>query len=257
MVGTSEFDKLIMKKPLFVDKTLFIKELIESPDEVTVILRPRRFGKTTNLTMLKSFLSFGALPESFKDFAISKDVKFVETHCGKYPVVLLDLKDCKGKNWKDTLELIWQAIRKMVNRHSEELKTELLEVKRDVDYGTSALPSAKSDVILSLDWLINALYKKYKQEVIVLIDEYDAAINHAFRKGFYSEASSFFANFYSSALKGNNSLKKACLVGIVEFRAGGVLSGWNDYSVYSVASQKFSKFFGFTEDEIKKYAGRH
>ena len=253
--GTSDFDEIIEKDALFVDKTLFIRDFMTNPAKVCIILRSRRFGKSTNLSMLKSFLSLGALPEIFSKFYISQDTQFVEAHCGKYPVVLLDLKDCKGDDWAKSLEKIWNAIRKVVLSYGDELNTELLEVKQmGLDYKNFLLIPKETVIISSLKWLIDTLYRKFKQKVIVLIDEYDAAINNAFRKGFYPAASSFFSDLYSSVLKNNAAVEKACLVGIVEVRGGGIFSGMNSFCVYSVADEEFSQYFGFTVDEIKEYA---
>ena len=254
--GTSDFDEIIEKDALFVDKTLFIKDFVTNTAKVCVILRPRRFGKSTNLSMLKTFLSLGALSETFNKFHISQYTKFVEAHCGKYPVVLLDLKDCKGDDWAKSLDKIWHAIREMILIHRDKLKTELLEVKQmGLDYENFILIPKEAAIISSFEWLIDTLYRKFKQKVIVLIDEYDAAINNAFRKGFYPAASSFFSNFYSAGLKSNVAVEKACLVGIAEVTGGGFLSGMNSFSVYSVADEEFSQYFGFSVDEIKEYAG--
>lgn len=254
ILGTSDFDELIEKNAFFIDKTLFIKEFTESPAKVAVILRPRRFGKSTNLSMLKSFLSLGASPESFKNYAISKETKFVEQHCGKYPVVCLNLKDCKGETWEEMYRNVWLSIREMVKRHENELKGFDLS-PFELNKTHSVVSDDVTFVAYNLKWLIASLYEKYQQRVIVLVDEYDAPLNYAFRKGFYEKASSFFEYFYSAALKDNSSLEKACLMGIVEVRGAGILSGLNNSKVFSVANGIYSQFFGFTEEEISGYAG--
>ena len=202
--------------------------------------------------MLKSFLSINASAESFDRFLISKDVDFVKKHCGQYPVVFLDLKDCKGENWEEMYHNIWECISLMVARHKIELAEEIAKWKM---YGydfDSLNPPVNGGALPSIPQrLIKSLYEFHGKRVIVLIDEYDAPLNHAFRKGYYKEASNFFGQFYSKALKGNSALAKACLMGIVEVRGAGILSGLNNISVYSVADTNFSSSFGFSKAEIE------
>jgi hypothetical protein len=204
--------------------------------------------------MLKSFLSLGQKSEAFESFLIGKDKEFVEKHCGQYPVVHLDLKDCKGKNWGEMMQHFFSCVRKAVRPHTKTLS--------GVDLSPFQLDKAKvvpeTDVIFlqdSLSWLIKTLYKVYNKKVIVLIDEYDTPLNHAFRKGFFEEASEFFGLFYTNALKGSEALEKACLMGILEVRGSGILSGLNNIAIRSVANEKFSSYFGFTEQEIRQFLG--
>eukprot|EP00158_Paraphelidium_tribonemae_P003185 Partr_v1_DN25943_c0_g2_i10_m68541 len=121
LLGTSDFDEIIEKDALFIDKSLFIKEFMNDGSKVVAILRPRRFGKSTNLSMLKSFLSMNAQSKSFDRYLIGKETHVVEKHCGKYPVVMLDLKDCKGDSWAQMFESAWLCLCKMVLLHEEEL----------------------------------------------------------------------------------------------------------------------------------------
>ena len=199
--------------------------------------------------MLKSFLSLNAAPESFDRFLISKEVDFVKSHCGQYPVVSLDLKDCQGDTWEDMYHEIWECIRKMVDDHKVELADAIASLDpKELDFNKRTPPSHFSDM---LSWLIKNLSKYHKKKVIVLVDEYDAPLNCAFRKNFYDKAASFFGYFYSKALKGNSALEKACLMGIVEVRGAGILSGLNNIGVYSVSHKKFSASFGFSKAEIE------
>jgi hypothetical protein len=152
---------------------------------------------------------------------------------------------------------IWLCIRKMVALHMNELS----------DYNLSSFQLAEPDVVAptnisfvssTLDWLISSLFKYHKKEVIVLVDEYDSPLNCAFHCGpnnFYDKALKFFGKFYSSALKGNSSLKKACLMGIVEVRGAGILSGLNNVKVYSVSHERYSSMFGFLESEVRTLLG--
>ena len=222
---------------------------MEEPFEVSAILRPRRFS--LNLSMLKSFLSIGPAPSDFDRFLIANEKEFVSKHCGQYPVVFLDLKDCKGETWKEMYKAAWRRIGIMVLRHSEDISLEIGELKSyGIDFKNPTAYGDEGIVSDSLAWLMSSLNKKYKRRVMVLVDEYDAPLNHAFRKGYYDQASSFFGSFYSQALKGNSALKKACLMGIVEVRGAGILSGLNNLSVDSVFQEEYQSFFGFSTDEI-------
>jgi hypothetical protein len=245
LIGTSNFDKIIEENAFVVDKSLFIKEFMDDPFEVSAILRPRRFGKSLNLSMLKSFFSIGAISSDFDRFFIANEKEFVINHCGQYPVIFLDLKDCKGETGEKMYQIIWKLIRQMVALHQEQLKN-LDLASFALESPISYAPTNCSVMGNLLAWLTSNLNKKYKNRVIVLVDEYDAPLNHAFRKGYYDQASSFFGSFYSQALKGNSALKKAYLMGIVEVRGAGILSGLNNINVYSVGDERYSQYFGFT-----------
>jgi Predicted AAA-ATPase len=234
-LGTDDFDKIISKNAAFVDKTMFIKEWMEKDDEVSVFLCPRRFGKSTNLSMLKSFLTFGAEWRDFSEFQIGQETEFMKKHCGKYPVVMMNMKGISGESWEQMISRIWSRLRATLKVHAEILNE--LNVKFiGVDcYDASAQPS-ETIAIDFLKHLTSCLYEKFDKRVIVLIDEYDAPLNHAFRKGFYDSASEFFGSFYSNGLKSNEALERACLMGIVEIRGNEMLSGLNNMVLYSSAS---------------------
>lgn len=241
LIGTSNFDKIIEENAFVVDKSLFIKEFMDDPFEVSAILRPRRFGKSLNLSMLKSFFSIGAVSSDFDRFFIANEKEFVINHCGQYPVIFLDLKDCKGETWEKMYVKVCRRIQSMIKRHYS-LAQSPANLKWD--------QFTEGDFDESLLTLTESLYEKFGKRVIVLVDEYDAPLNHAFRKGYYDQASSFFGSFYSQALKGNSALKKACLMGIVEVRGAGILSGLNNINVYSVGDERYSQYFGFTRSEL-------
>ena len=129
LIGTSDFDEVLEENALVVDKSLFIKEFMEDPFKVAAILRPRRFGKSLNLSMLKSFLSIGAVSSPFDRFLIANEKEFVSKQCGQYPVVFLDLKDCKGATWQEMYQNIWIRIGEMAIRQVNDLSFELNERK--------------------------------------------------------------------------------------------------------------------------------
>ena len=249
-IGNQDFESFIHPDVFFIDKTLFIKDFIEKGSQVNIILRPRRFGKSLNVSMLKSFLTLGADFYKFDRFAIGKEKEFVEEHCGQYPVVHLDLKERKGETWDKMYSRIWDAVREMVEPHQSDLMEDIAKFDPSELNFQRISPPKRLDFILQ--WLIKSLYKKHKKKVILLIDEYDAPLNHAFRKGYYEKASEFFGAFYSDALKGNSALEKACLMGIVEVRGAGIVSGLNNIDTYSVSDEDYSTYFGFTIDEVSE-----
>lgn len=253
VVGSSDFQAIIDENHFVIDKTLFIKEFIEDSNQVVSILRPRRFGKSTNLSMLKAFLSVGAKPEQYDRFKIAQHADFVCQHCGKYPVLYVDLKECKARSMDAMLAEVWECMRmaafdllKDCFQHPEIYKS-LEGLYSRFQNDTPSLISIKG----SLAVLVKLLFIKFGKKVVVLIDEYDTPLNNAHLHGFYADASDFFGYFFSRALKGNPEMHRACLVGIVEIRGAGILSGLNHLKVFSVADEKYSQYFGFTREEIR------
>ena len=197
IIGTDDFDKIIRKKGVFIDKTLFIEEWMEDAADVSVILRPRRFGKSTNLSMLKSFFSFNTKSEDFERFLIGQEKEFIKEHCGKYPVVLLNMKGIGGESWEEMLSKIWSCMKEIVEYHRDHLTEEDIKFIEIDCYDTKVQPN-ETVAAAFVRRLTRRLYKKYNKQVIVLIDEYDAPLNHAFRSGSYDEAANFFGEFYSN-----------------------------------------------------------
>lgn len=254
--GSHDFDEVLKNNRVVIDKTLFIEEFITFGGKVSCILRPRRFGKSMNLSMLKSFLSLGANAKDFDRFAIAKNKEFTKKHCGKYPVVYLSFKDCRGTTTESTFHSIWSSIRAMIRRHKKELPEFFsLLTRQKIDLDLPFPPKEMYRVENILKDLSQALHDQHKESVIILIDEYDAPLNNSADKPFFEDVSNFLGNFYSAALKDNSALQQACLVGILEIRGAGILSGFNNVTMYSVAKERFSKQFGFTEDEIRDFLG--
>ena len=178
ILGGSDFDEIIEENAPFIDKTMFIKDWMEAPVVVIAVMRPSRFGKSTNLSMLKSFFSLKAQPRNFERFLIGKETEFIEEHCGQYPVVYMDMKEIGGDNWEQMLSHIWLRLGEAIEDQSCNLTKQDLELI-GVDYrNTEAIPK-ENYASLCLKRLTTCLQKKFNQRVIVLIDEYDAPLNHA------------------------------------------------------------------------------
>jgi Predicted AAA-ATPase/PD-(D/E)XK nuclease superfamily len=251
-LGTDSFNDILKKNAAFVDKTMLIKEWMEKKDKVSIFLRPRRFGKSLNLSMLRSFLSIGAKSKDFSEFRIGKETEFMKKHCGKYPVVMMNMKGIDGDTWKEMLRDLLAMLKDIMISQASHLNEEDKQYIGIKYFEAESLPS-ESNAKRFLLRLTSCLKQKFNKEVIVLVDEYDAPLNHAFRMGYYEKASTFFGSFYSNGLKTNDALERACLMGIVEIRGNKILSGLNNMVLYSSESEQYSQYFGFTKEEITTF----
>ena len=248
-VGIEDFKELIQDEYYYVDKTLLIDEMLMNKSKVTLFTRPRRFGKTLNMSMLKYFFDVKDKEENKKLFENLKvsDSEYMSEQ-GKYPVIFISLKDLKGNTWEECLKRLklfifdlyaeFEYIREKMNEWDKRKFEKVLYEKEDADY------------IMSLKFLSDSLYRYYEKKVIILIDEYDAPIINAFDKGYYNEAINFFQTFYSSALKTNNSLKYGVLTGITRIIKEGIFSGLNNLYVNTILSKDYSEYFGLLENEV-------
>lgn len=227
----------------FVDKTNFIKEFVQTPGHY-LILRPRRFGKSTNLRMLQLFLSnMDARRDLFTNYHIYQDQEFFQKHFKQYPVVHLSFKDLnQASSWEEMKMGLWEGLKMEAEQHDLP--------NFGFDLNQLHPPENMEYFLLKLS---RKLRQKYGKEVYVLIDEYDAPLNNAFFRGFYPQASKFFGTFLSLAIKDNPCVLHTCLMGIVEVHGVGILSGLNHLNVCSIFSTNFSEYFGFLEDEIDRF----
>jgi len=266
-IGSSDFRSIIRDNGYFVDKTLFIKEFIEHDSYIQIIPRPRRFGKTLNLSMIEYFFDIQK-PESaalFHDFDISKEVEFCQQHQNQYPVINITLKEIREFNWKNCLESFKNTISNLFEKfdfllQSDKLKTVEKEWFNEIIAGRASESKYKS----SLKDLSYYLHKHFDNEVIILVDEYDAPIINAFRntpspikniKGeptYYENVISFMQVFLGGAFKGNQSLKKGLITGVMRVGRESIFSEWNNFSVYGITSNYFADKFGFTQSETVK-----
>jgi len=249
-VGIEDFKELIQEGYYYIDKTLLIDEMLMNKSKVTLFTRPRRFGKTLNMSMIKYFFDVKDKEENkklFENLKVSNSEYMSEQ--GKYPVIFISLKDLKEDTWEECLESIKDIMYKIFNEYNF-LREKLNVVeKRQFDKIWEIIGNERNFKTSLLD-LSNYLNKYYGEKVIILIDEYDAPIINAFDKGYYNEAISFFQTFYSSALKTNNSLKYGILTGITRIIKEGIFSGLNNLYVNTILSKDYSEYFGLLESEV-------
>ena len=249
-VGIEDFERIINEDYYYVDKTLLIEELLINRAPVTLFTRPRRFGKTLNMSMIKYFFDVKNKEENkklFENLKISNSEYMSEQ--GKYPVIFISLKDLKEDTWEECIESIKDIMHKIFNEYSF-LREKLNVVeKRQFDKIWEITGNERNFKTSLLD-LSNYLNKYYGEKAIILIDEYDAPIINAFDKGYYNEAVNFFQTFYSSALKTNSSLKYGILTGITRIIKEGIFSGLNNLYVNTILSRDYSEYFGLLESEV-------
>ena len=254
-IGLSDFKELIDDNYYYVDKTLLIDELKRTSAKVVLIPRPRRFGKTLNLSMLRYFYEKSEISNRylFKNTAIWQMEKY-HAQQGTFPVIYLSFKDCKMNSWQEGYEKLKILITEEFRRHADYLLPTLksYDLKDYMDIvEQTATPGAYGN---SLFLLAKVLKRYYKKRVIVLIDEYDTPMHAAYSNGYYEEATNFLRSFLTAGLKDNPYLQKALLTGILRAAKEGIFSGLNNLRVCSLLETKFSDKFGFTEHEVDQLA---
>ena len=253
-IGTTNYKK-ICKKYYYVDKTLFIKELLDEGVEISLFTRPRRFGKTLNMDMLRTFFEKTQEDTSiyFRDKKIWQQGEEYTQQQGSYPVIFLSLKDIKAANWETAFNLLKLTIRAEFARHSE-LEGSKKITRADADFYKKILADQanEADYMLSLQPLSRMLHEHYGQAPIIIIDEYDTPIQEGYFQSFYEQAVEFTRNFFSAAFKDNSHLTFGILTGILRVAKESIFSGLNNVQVYSVLDEKYSDYFGFTQAEVQK-----
>ena len=257
-VGLDNFREMIAREYYFVDKTKFIKELLDSNAMVTLITRPRRFGKTLAMRMLQEFFDINAAGrDTFKGLNISRAGEKYKQHRGKYPVIFLQLKNVAAGDFEKSFAFLKAIIARLYREYAflEESpaltgdeKEYYVRVRRGREHCTY------DDLAMSLGNLTDMLYRHYGIRPIVLIDEYDAPIQHAWEDGYYEDMIRFMRQFYSEVLKGNDALEFAVLTGVLRVAKESIFSGLNNLKVCSVLSGEYSDIFGFTGEEVAKMA---
>lgn len=248
-VGIENFEDIIKDNYYYVDKSMLIEDILVNRAAVTLFTRPRRFGKTLNMSMIKYFFDVRNKDENRKLFEGLKifGSEYMKEQ-GKYPVIFVSLKDLRADTWEICL---WE-IKKLISKIYREFQYITEKMNEDDKEIYDSIKNRKNDMDLntSIELLSEYLFEYYGERVIILIDEYDAPIINAFDKGYYNEAMNFFQVFYSSALKTNDSLKYGILTGITRIIKEGIFSGLNNLYVNTILSKNYSEYFGLLENEV-------
>ena len=249
-VGIEDFKKIIEEDCYYFDKTNYIEELLKDKTEIKLFTRPRRFGKTLNMTTLKYFFDVRNAEENrklFKNLYIEKSEYFKEQ--GQYPVIFITMKDLKKNTWEQMNFAVKSLISNLYNEF--EYIREKLNEKDLIEFEKIWFKKEDGDYDNSLRLLSEYLYNYYQKKVVLLIDEYDNPLIVANQNGYYKEAINFYRNLYSSALKTNSDLKMGVLTGIVQVAKEGIFSGLNNVITYNILGNDFETFFGLSEEEVE------
>ncbi len=252
-IGIENFEEIRTKGFYYVDKTGLIRELLENPGKVTLFTRPRRFGKSLTMSMLKNFFELENRKEIFHGLAISNEISLCEKFMGKFPVISISLKGIDAGSFDTARELAVQIINGEARRFQYLLTSDRL-TSYDKDAYTALLRQDMSEAVLysSLKVLSELLEKHHRQKAILLIDEYDVPLSKAFDQGYYEPMIVLIRNLFQQALKTNDSLELAVLTGCMRISKESVFTGLNNLKVLSVTDVRFDKYFGFTDDEVRK-----
>lgn len=255
-IGIDDFGKIINGKYYYVDKTLFIRELLDMKGEVNLFTRPRRFGKTLNMSMLRYF--FEQSPAGNQEFF--KNLKIMDTgeeylrHMGQYPVISLSLKSMKQYSYELAFEMLKKAVEGEFTRHWDEIEKsgKLSEAKLERYIRIRDLKGMEADYADSLKFLSECLYICTGKRSVILIDEYDVPLENAYFSGFYDRMVSLIRSLFESALKTNDSLEFAVVTGCLRISKESIFTGLNNLNVVSITTRSFAEYFGFTPEEVEQ-----
>ena len=258
-IGMENFVEIRRNNFYYVDKTRLIEQLVEKWSEVSLFTRPRRFGKTLNMSMLRAFFEVGAEANLFDGLYISHKKELCEQYMGKYPVISFTLKNIEGQSFGEVKKSMKYLIGTIARQYSFLLESEKLNVVEKEIYRALLFTNVDgtfqmSDVALekSLYRLTELLEKHYHKKVIVLIDEYDVPLEKAFHHGYYDEMVILIRNLFGNVLKTNEHLKMAVLTGCLRIAKESIFTGLNNFKVYPITMRAFDESFGFTDEEVQK-----
>ena len=259
-IGMESFEKIRSEGFYYVDKTAMIRDLLLDWGEVNLFTRPRRFGKSLNMSMLKSFLEIGCNKALFDGLEISRQTELCEEYMGKFPVISISLKSINGADYTSARNLLCSVIGKEALRFSFLLESEkLMEQEKEMYRKLIYVPaesfsnfSMADDVLMnSLQTLSSLLYRHYGRKSVLLIDEYDVPLAKANEQGYYDEMVLLIRNLFEQALKTNDSLYFAVLTGCLRISKESIFTGMNNLNVLSITDVQFDEYFGFSDDEVK------
>ena len=250
-VGIDNFEKIRRNNFYYIDKTRLVEQALHNWSEVTLFTRPRRFGKTLGMSMLRSFFEIGTDKSLFDGLYISQNKSLCDEHMGKYPVIFLTLKGVEGLTFADAKMMLKSILSTEMDRHYY-LKTSEALTDEDKAYFVKMLTGTDENINDSLRKLSQLLYKHYGKNVVILIDEYDVPLDKAYQNGYYHEMVSLIRGLFGQALKTNDYLQFAILTGCLRISKESIFTGLNNFKVLSIMDTRFDEQFGFTDSEVEK-----
>ena len=258
-MGIESFKEIRRQKFYYVDKTALIRELLENWGKVTLFTRPRRFGKTLNMSMLRCFFEIGSDKALFDGLEISRETQLCEEYQGKFPVISITLKGATGRTFDEAKNMLRRLIGKEAQRFQFLMESDKLTELEHQQYKTLIHMNEKGifdmeDEVLkdSLLTLSQLLKKHYQQDVIILIDEYDVPLDKAYQSGYYDDMVDLIRSLFGNALKTNDSLYFAVLTGCLRISRESIFTGLNNFKVYTVKDVRYKEYFGFTDVEVRQ-----
>ncbi len=251
-IGIDNFEKLISRGYYFIDKTLLIKDLLDNKADVNLFTRPRRFGKTLNMSMLQYFFENTAKDNSylFEGLNIMKEEEKYTSHMGQYPVINLSLKSAKQPNFELSLKCIKDELVDEFRRHAYILESDKLKDEKEEYEKIVRKEKSEELYVTSLKFLSQCLEKYHGKKVIILIDEYDVPLENAFFEGFYDNMIAFIRSLFESALKTNSSLEFSVITGCLRISRESIFTGLNNLEIISILNKSYSEYFGFTKEDL-------
>ena len=250
-VGIENFKEIRQLGFYYIDKTRLIEQLLQGWGKVTLFTRPRRFGKTLNMSMLKSFFEIGTDKSLFDGLYISGNKELCDEYMGKYPVIFLSLKGVDGLDFTTARRMLCAVLKNELDRHYY-LKTSDALTDEDRTLFTKMLRGNDDNIEDSIRMLSKLLFKHFGQKAVILIDEYDVPLDKAFQNGYYKEMVSLIRGLFGQALKTNEFLQFAVLTGCLRISKESIFTGLNNFKVMSITDSRFDEQFGFTDKEVRK-----
>lgn len=253
-IGIDNFKRIIDDRYYYVDKTLLIKDIIDNKAMVNLFTRPRRFGKTLNISMLKYFFENGKEDNSylFNQLNIMNEGEKYTSHMSQYPVINLSLKSAKQPNYNLAYDCIINEIIEEFKRHDYVLNSEKLHYEKEDYLNIINKKESKGNMVTALKFLSRCLEKYHDKKVIILIDEYDVPIENSYFRGFYTEMIDFLRSLFESALKSNEHLEFAIMTGCLRISKESIFTGLNNLNIISILNTHYDEYFGFTENEVSE-----
>ena len=250
-VGIENFEEIRQLGFYYIDKTRLIEQLLQGWGKVTLFTRPRRFGKTLNMSMLKSFFEIGADKFLFDGLYISGNKELCAEYMGKYPVIFLSLKGVDGLDFTTARRMLCAILKNELDRHYYLKTSDALTDEDRTQFG-KMLQGTDENIEDSVRMLSKLLFKHFGQKVVILIDEYDVPLDKAFQNGYYKEMVSLIRGLFGQALKTNEFLQFAVLTGCLRISKESIFTGLNNFKVMSITDSRFDEQFGFTDKEVRK-----